>query len=145
MLPAVEGGDFHEVKRGVSFILEHLHLLTPACLTHTTLTVSHHTLTPSHPHTLTPSHYPHGQPSHPHTLSPPPQLVSCVQQSQLAPRMLKGVMLRYSSCQDPQLFHLVLLLRVEAVNCRLLEPLNNVTFGTSYSVHYREVPSLRRL
>ena len=26
-----------------------------------------------------------------------------------------------------------------------VEPLNNVTFGTSYSVHYREVSSLRRL
>ena len=26
-----------------------------------------------------------------------------------------------------------------------VEPLNNVTFGTSYSVHYREVSFLRRL
>ena len=38
------------------------------------------------------------------------------------------------------------LLHTHAPNCSYtVEPLNNVTFGTSYSVHYREVSFLRRL
>ena len=33
----------------------------------------------------------------------------------------------------------------QAMASYTVEPLNNITFGTSYSVHYREVSFLRRL